>query len=1185
MRLLSVGLSSMHRYLSYILFFSFLNIHLYAQKDNLSNLRSKTMEVQLGRQVLDTLSIIPSSVQVKEWPSGAGLDSTYFQLDNNAIIWLPKAASIQKQVHVSYRVLPFNLGKRYSRLDTAGLYQTNDEGVLIGVELNPYEREQTLIDFKGLDYNGSFSRGISFGNNQDLVLNSSFNLQLAGNLGDGIEILAAITDENIPLQPEGNTQQLREFDRIFIQLKKDNNRLIAGDYELQRPNSYFMNYFKKLQGATFSNTSQVLGKGQLTTSASVAISRGQFSRNQIQPQEGNQGPYKLRGSEGERFIIVLAGTEKVFMDGALLRRGLEEDYIIDYNRGEVLFTNKILITKDSRVVVEFEYTDQSYLRSMYAFNTEYKSKKFRTYFNFFNQQDSKNATGNINLSDEDKRTLQAAGDNFSQAVIPSIDTLNEFNSFRVSYELRDTAITCNGQTNPLQYLVFSTNRDSANYTARFSLVGSGNGTYILDEEQIANERIYRWVGIDSMTCLPKGDYEAVIQLVPPKQQQLLTAGGEYQFSKTASILTEVSLSRNDLNRFSNLDEGDDTGMAAYTTFRKDFNLGSDSSGWLLRTNLSYEFVQENFKALNPYRNPEFLRDWNIANVQGIADAPDAQEQLAKGGFVIQKTGWGNVEYGFSSFFRDSLYTGLRHAMGLHLNRGGWELIGNGSYLSTDEATQRTRFFRPKANLVKTFKKLNNWRLGANGEREKSDRFTTQSDTLSAASFFYDRYKFFIESPVEKDNKLGLNYSQRLDYAPIDTNYAQNTTATEFNINGQLNAQRKIQIGGNFTYRQLEVIDTALTPQDPAETFLGRVDLGLNLAKGAIRSNTTYEIGSGQEPKLEFTYVKVNQGEGTHIWLDSLFNNDGLIQLNEMEIAPFQDQADYIKVTTFTDEFIRTDNVNLNQSLQINPKAVWYNKRGILKLMSRLATQSTLKINRKTQDAPEVSPWNPFQLNIADTALVAVSSNIRNILFFNRSNPKYDFQVGQSSNESRVVQTSGYESRRTAEQFFRTRWNITQTLSTQWSITKGERESDSEFFNSKDYLLRFWRLEPQFTYLPNKNFRTILRYKFQQDENILTENGELAQQHDFNLEATYNRSGKSSLRAMFSFVKVQFDGNPNSPVGFVILNGLQKGENFLWNLSLNRQLANNIQLNLSYEGRKTGTASVVHVGRAQVAATF
>ncbi|MBK7869907.1 MAG: hypothetical protein IPJ74_04060 [Saprospiraceae bacterium] len=123
-----------------------------------------------------------------------------------------------------------------------------------------------------------------------------------------------------------------------------------------------MNYFKRLQGASVSNTSQ-LGKGTLSTSGSVAISRGQFARNQIQQQEGNQGPYKLTGSQGEQFIIILSGTEKVWLDGQLLQRGIEDDYIIDYNTGEIIFTNKRLITKDSRIIIEFEYSDQNYLRS------------------------------------------------------------------------------------------------------------------------------------------------------------------------------------------------------------------------------------------------------------------------------------------------------------------------------------------------------------------------------------------------------------------------------------------------------------------------------------------------------------------------------------------------------------------------------------------------------------------------------------------------------------------------------------------------------------------------------------------------------------------------------------------------------------------------------------------------------
>lgn len=1158
-----------------------------AQTELWSSQREKKVAVDQAGQLVDSMTIAPGSLEVFS-TRGSPINENDYELNGRYLSW---TADPGDSVLLRYRVLPFDLLAKSRLIDPDEL--TRDEaGIFIG-GYDPYQRSDIFDSDGRVNYRGSFSRGISVGNRQDLVLNSAFNLQLEGELGNGIQVLAAITDESLPVQPEGNTQQLREFDRIFIQLRKDRTSLTAGDYELRQPDGYFMRYFKKLEGATLRTETGAedteIG-GRLTTRASIAVARGQFIRQPIEPIEGNQGPYRLRGDGESRFLVVLAGTERIYLNGELMVRGQDADYVIDYNLAELTFTTRRIITRDSRIVAEYEFADQRYLRTLYALDNRYEKGRWSVYANLLSQQDSKTATGDLILTDEQRQRLAEAGDSPSDSLVSSIEPLEGRGDQRATYALVDTLLPCGQNTTFLRY---TTQTDANLFVARFSDLGPGGGDYEIDPSVLANERVYRYVAPDPVTCESLGRYAPLVELVAPQLQRLLTVGSELQLDQ-GNLRIEAAQSTTDLNRFSELDSDDDRGRALRFDGRKRFQLGGpDSLAWSLEPSLSFEWLEANFNPINPYRRPDFLRDWNLSNRIGTTGVDRRSEQLIRAGLVLNRVGWGNLSYAYGRFDRRAAYLGQRHVVSSQVSRSGWQFNANADLLRNrtsagsssdpstgDQVATEGRFWRPSASIARQGTRTE-WLVKYRGEL--SERKLVGTDSLTPESFGLQEFRVeWGTLPELESYQLRLSATQRLDRQTVAGQLEDVTRAQEFDMIGNWQAGEALTLAGNLTYRRLQVLERELVGQTPGQTLLGRLDVRTKLLRNSLRSQTSYLIGSGQEPRVDFQYVFVGAGLGQYIWLDSLYNNDGRIQQNEMEIAPFADQADYVRVSVFTDDFIRTDNVGLNQSIQWDAARFWRSGKGLTDFIRRFQWQTSLTIDRKTRQADEVQSWNPFQLNVSDTALVSVRSGVRHALFFNRNHPKYDIQLSQNNNRRRQVLTTGFEA--SFERLFegRFRYRPVQPLSLEAVARRGRREADSEFFNNKDFQIESYGVGPEIDWQPGQDFRFNLQLTVGEEENRLSEgNGERSQRSEGQLQANFRRWLDLRIR----YVNIELEGDASSPVGFALLNGLQPGRNWLWTLNATRQLGQFLQLTLSYEGRQTGIAPTVHVGRAQVTAIF
>ncbi|MEO7923136.1 MAG: hypothetical protein ABIR30_05615 [Chitinophagaceae bacterium] len=1127
---------------------------------NLSNLRQKVFRTGPDSLQIDTISIVPNSLSVAYIPSAD------YRVDLVRAMLYWKKKPLADSFIITYRVFPFKLDAVAQRMSF--------DSVMNNFYIVPYEfnegltnAQRGIFDFGTLKAEGSLGRQVGFGNSQDAVVNSTLNLQLSGMLGDSIEVQAAITDNNIPIQPDGNTQQLNEFDQVYLQFKKKSWQLNLGDIDIRQNQSYFLNFYKRLQGIAFQNTSRISKSITSKTLVSGSVAKGKFNRQVIEALEGNQGPYRLRGANNEIFFIVLANTERVFIDGQLLQRGEDQDYVINYNSAEISFTPKRMITKDSRIQVEFEYADRNYLNANLYLSQEFEiNQKLKIRVGAFNNNDAKNSPINQVLDTKQVQFLADLGDSTQRAFYPSA-VIDSFAADRILYEKIFVGLD--------SFYRYSTDRLVAKYSLSFVDLKQGNGNYVPDFNG-ANGKVYKYVA--PVAGIKQGQYEPVQILVAPKKQQVVNLGIDYAINKNTQLKTEIATSNNDVNTFSSKDDGDDRGWAAKFQLNHDRFLRTDKKLQLL-TGLDYEYVQQKFKPLERLRMVEFSRDWGLALFTLPAD-----EQIIKATAGLKSRNDHSIAYQFINYHRSDKYNGFQNAVFHVANWKGWQV--NNQFMITNFSSNNDKgsFLRPIIDLSKQLNSFNNWRLGFRYVLEQNNARYALTDTLLPVSFSFDSYSIYLRSDEKKQNKYGLSFFTRSDKYATGKSFTRGDRSLNLNLQTELLANPKRQFYLNTTFRKLQVYNVSVSKQKEDETILGRAEYVMNEWKGLLTGNLLYEVGAGQEQRRDFAYLEVPAGTGQYAWID--YNNDGVQQLNEFELAAFPDQAKFIRVLTPTNEFIKANFITFNYSLTLNPRSVWnkQNLAGAKKFISRFLVVTSLQTNKKSI-AQGNFEFNPFKYGVNDTALVLLGTSLLNTVAFNRFSSKWGMDISNLRNNGKSLLTYGYESRKLNDWLMKLRWNISRSFLLTLNGKKGSNALFTPQFANRNYQLGIFSAEPQLTFIKGTSFRVAAGYRYDNKKNREIYGGERSVSNSINIESKYNILQSGSLTGKFTFNNISYNAVANSTVSYIMLDGLLPGKNYLWSLGFSKRLVNNLELNFLYDGRKAGTSKTVHVGRMGITALF
>lgn len=1017
----------------------------------------------------------------------------------------------------------------------------------------------------GLRSRGSISRGVIAGSSRDVTIESGLRLELDGELAPGLEVRASLSDAESPIRPDGSTQRLSEFDRVFVQMTARSGRVVLGDFDGSLSKSRFAGLSRKLQGAMIHASGSTDGM-DVRVSAAGATSRGELQVQTIPAIDGVQGPYRLEGAAGERFVLVLPGSERVYVDGRLLVRGDSEDYILDYSLGELTFTGRQIITADSRITVEFQYSTNQFTRTLVAtevdvgFGRQFLTdRRFSLGASWIREADTGEFLSEFGLTSADSLSLAGAGDS----------TPSRSGAQQVVYD---------PEARYAQYMVENRGADSifvavesrpapetAVYRVQFSRIGASQGSYSRDAQSL-NGIAYRYVGAGL------GEYEPVRLLPRPGLKSVLDLRGRFLPVAGIAFDAEVAQSLNDRNRLSALDSDDDRGRAFSIGLKAETPRSAAGRVWVT---LAANRATSDFSTFERYREVEFARRWNITSFAVPATsaiAGSTHEQELSGAVAWDKGDSLGLNLSASRldiplvFQAERLQGSFR---GLFDHFPSLRVDVTGVRSEDDFAATAGDWFNGVGRIEDSIRRV---QLALEIEAER--RMDRRGDSLSTSSIRYTEVRpsaTYEAGPT----RLSAALERRAEALPImgTLNPAATswTISTRAETTGKSSFRSDLEVG----WRSRRVRPSFGESAGGSDTNALLVNTTGGASLGIATLDWLYDARTERTPVLQEIYLRAGPELGAYVWEDS--NGDDVVQLDELLPETTPNEGTYIRTFLPSDSLASVNSVRARVNARFRPvptgdERFRWSTRTLVEIQEQSRSESRLNVYLL-----HLPTFRERGLTTAGRLRVRQDANISHP----ESGASIDasFQLNRSLNEL----SSGVETRAGEIAELQLGYRISPGVQTALRGALERDETNSDRFASRRFSLRTRSLRPSITVRSGRFVTQTALDVSRKEDRLAGRNASLVR---IPASVRWSRAGRNDVLARFEVSRVDLSGAAVGGLAeFELTDGRGEGTAFLWGLTAQWSLSGSLRATVAYDGRAPSGRDVIHTGRVQMSAVF